>query len=51
VLPVYKLYVPPDQPAVGARYPAHVGLFNHKQGHSVPSEAERAIYEWLNAYY
>jgi len=37
VLPVYKLYGPT----------ARVGLFNHKKGHSVPPEAERAIYEWL----
>jgi len=50
VLPVYKLYGPPDQPAVGARYPARVGLLNHKKRHSVPVEAERAIYEWLRAY-
>jgi dienelactone hydrolase len=50
VLPVYKLYGPPDQPAVGARYPARVGLLNHQKGHSVPPEAERAIYEWLRAY-
>jgi hypothetical protein len=40
VLPVYRLY--------GG--PARVGLLNHKKGHSVPPEAERAIYEWLKAY-
>jgi dienelactone hydrolase len=39
-MPVYKLY--------GG--PAHLGLFNHGQGHSVPPEAERRIYEWLAAY-
>jgi dienelactone hydrolase len=27
-----------------------VGLFNHKQGHSVPPEAEQRIYEWLTTY-
>ena len=40
VLPVYKLY--------GGT--ARLGLFSHKRGHSVPPEAERAIYEWLKAY-
>jgi len=40
VLPVYHLYGPS----------APVGLFNHKRGHSVPPEAERRIYEWLEAY-
>jgi hypothetical protein len=39
-LPVYKLYG--DTP--------RVGQFNHKQGHSVPPEAERRIYEWLETY-
>ncbi len=39
-LPVYKLY--------GGK--ARVGLLNHKRGHSVPPEAERAIYQWLEAY-
>jgi dienelactone hydrolase len=39
-LPVYQLFgVPP-----------RVGLFNHRQGHSVPPEAERRIYEWIEAY-
>jgi len=40
VLPVYKLY----------GQTARVGLLNHKKGHNVPPEAERAIYEWLKAY-
>ena len=40
VLPIYKLY--------GSV--ARVGLLNHKKGHSVPPEAERAIYEWFGAY-
>jgi dienelactone hydrolase len=40
VLPVYRLY----------GEPARVGLLNHKKGHSVPPEAERAIYEWLKVY-
>ena len=39
-MPVYKLY--------GGR--PRLGLFNHRQGHSVPPEAERRIYEWLAAY-
>jgi dienelactone hydrolase len=39
-MPVYELYG-------GA---PRLGLFNHKQGHSVPPEAERRIYEWLTAY-
>ncbi|HIQ21771.1 MAG TPA: dienelactone hydrolase [Planctomycetes bacterium] len=40
VLPIYRLY--------GA--PARMGLFNHKRGHSVPPEAERHIYQWIEAY-
>jgi dienelactone hydrolase len=36
-LPVYKLYS--DRP--------RIGLYNHKEGHSVPAEAERRIYQWL----
>lgn len=40
VLPVYRLY---------GRTPA-IGLFNHKQGHAVPPEAERRIYQWLQAH-
>jgi dienelactone hydrolase len=39
-LPVYQLY--------GGR--PHLGLFDHRQGHSVPPEAERRIYEWLETY-
>jgi dienelactone hydrolase len=39
-MPVYNLY--------GGR--PRLGLFNHRQGHSVPPEAERRIYEWLAAY-
>ena len=40
VLPVYRLY----------GNPARVGLLNHKGGHAVPFEAERAIVEWMEAY-
>ncbi|MHB1038248.1 MAG: alpha/beta hydrolase family protein [Pirellulales bacterium] len=40
VLPVYKLY----------RGAARIGLLNHRQGHSVPAEAERRIHEWFAAY-
>jgi pimeloyl-ACP methyl ester carboxylesterase len=39
-LPIYRLY----------GEPARLGLFNHKQGHAVPPEAERRIFEWLAAY-
>jgi len=39
-LPVYRLYGGTPR----------VGLFNHHEGHSVPSEAERRVYEWLGAY-
>jgi dienelactone hydrolase len=39
-LPVYRLYG--DTP--------RLGLFNHRQGHSVPPEAEQRIYEWVTAY-
>ncbi len=39
-LPVYKLYGGPPR----------LGLFNHRQGHTVPPEAERRLYEWLAAY-
>ncbi|MCO6454474.1 MAG: dienelactone hydrolase family protein, partial [Pirellulaceae bacterium] len=39
-LPIYRLH--------GGR--PRVGLWNHKQGHSVPPEAERAIYDWFEAY-
>jgi len=40
VLPIYRLY--------GGT--ARVGLLNHRKGHSVPPEAERAIYDWFQAY-
>ncbi len=39
-LPVHRLY--------GA--PPRLGLFNHRKGHSVPPEAERRLYEWLETY-
>ena len=26
------------------------GLLNHRQGHSVPAEAEKCMYQWLEAY-
>jgi dienelactone hydrolase len=39
-LPVYRLF----------DGPARVGQLNHKQGHKVPPEAERAIEEWFAAY-
>jgi dienelactone hydrolase len=39
-LPVYELY--------GGK--PRIGLFNHGQGHSVPPEAEKRLYEWLDAY-
>jgi dienelactone hydrolase len=39
-LPVYRLYGGTPR----------LGLFNHRQGHSVPPEAERRIYEWLTTY-
>jgi hypothetical protein len=41
VLPVYQLYSD-DLP--------HLGLFNHKKGHSVPFTAERQVYEWLGTH-
>jgi len=25
-------------------------LFNHKQGHAMPPEAEKTTYEWLDAF-
>jgi hypothetical protein len=40
VLPAWRLY----------DGPARVGLFNHRQGHSVPPEAEARIYEWFATY-
>ena len=39
-LPVYELY----------GRPARLGLFNHRQRHSVPPEAEARIYEWFDTY-
>jgi len=39
-LPVYRLYGGTPR----------MGLLNHKQGHAVPPEAERAIVEWFAAY-
>ena len=39
-MPIYRLY----------GEPASLGLFNHKQGHSVPPEAEKIMYEWLDAF-
>jgi dienelactone hydrolase len=39
-LPVYRLYGGTPR----------LGLFNHRKGHSVPPEAERRIYEWLETY-
>jgi hypothetical protein len=39
-LAVYRLYPGP----------VRLGLFNHRQGHSVPREAERRTYEWLETY-
>ena len=39
-LPVYQLY---------GGHP-RVGLFNHKQGHAVPPEAEQRIAEWFATY-
>jgi dienelactone hydrolase len=38
--PVYELY----------GRPARLGLFNHRRGHSVPPEAERRLYSWLETY-
>lgn len=40
VLPVYHLY----------GQPARAGLLNHRKGHNVPPEAERRVYEWIEAY-
>ena len=39
-LPVYRLY----------NKTPRLGLFNHKQGHSVPPTAERRLNEWIEAY-
>ncbi len=43
-LNVYRLY------AEEIPGPPRVGLFNHRQGHSVPPEAEQRIYQWIEAY-
>jgi dienelactone hydrolase len=40
VLPIYRIY----------GEPACLGLYNHKQGHAMPVEAEKIIYEWLDAF-
>jgi dienelactone hydrolase len=40
VFPIYQLY----------GEPACLGLYNHKQGHTIPPEAEKIIYEWLDAF-
>lgn len=39
-LPVYKLY---------DRTP-RLGLFNHRQGHTIPPAAEERTYAWLETY-
>ena len=39
-MPVYRLY----------GNPPCLGLFNHKKGHAMPPEAEKATYEWLDAF-
>lgn len=39
-LPVYRFY----------GEPCRVGLYNHRQGHSIPPLAERRVYEWLETY-
>jgi hypothetical protein len=39
-MPIYRLYGGTPR----------LGLYNHKQGHSVPPESERRIYEWLITY-
>ncbi len=39
-MPVYRLY--------GGR--PRLAMFNHGQGHAMPPEAERRLYEWIEAY-
>ena len=39
-LTVYRLY----------GQPPHIGLYNHRQAHTVPTSAEARIYEWLESY-
>jgi len=40
VLPVYRLY----------GEPARVGLYNHRQGHTIPSDAFERMADWLRTY-
>jgi dienelactone hydrolase len=40
VLPVYGFYGEPRR----------VGLYNHRQGHTIPPLAEQRVYEWLEAH-
>ncbi len=40
VLPVYGFYGEPRR----------IGLYNHRQGHTIPPLAEQRVYEWLEAY-
>ncbi len=40
VLPVYRFFGEPRR----------VGLYNHRQGHTIPPLAEQRVYEWLEAY-
>ena len=40
VLPVYRFY----------GEPCRVGLYNHRQGHTIPPLAEQRVYEWLETY-
>ncbi|MCC6696252.1 MAG: dienelactone hydrolase family protein [Candidatus Hydrogenedentes bacterium] len=39
-LPVYRLY----------GEPARIGLYNHRQGHTIPAEAFQRMSEWLRTY-
>ena len=39
-MPIYRLYGDPPR----------LGLLNHKKGHPMPPEAEKAITEWLDAF-
>jgi dienelactone hydrolase len=45
-LPVYRLFS--NSAAESGGLP-RIGLLNHGQGHSVPPDAERTIYEWFDA--
>jgi pimeloyl-ACP methyl ester carboxylesterase len=40
VLPAYRLY----------GEPCAIGLYNHRQGHTIPPLAAQRVYEWLTAY-